>query len=463
MTFSALDSELLGPLFATGAMRACFSDEARLGSMLAAEAALARAEARFGLVPDTLAAAIEAIPPDSLDPAALGRQTAVSGVPTIPFVKAVQGRLPPELERGFHKGATTQDILDTALVLRIRDALGLIADDLDAILAGLSRLAEAHRGTPCVGRTYGQHGAPLSFGYKAAVWLTGVAEAADRLPEVRARALVASLAGPVGTLAALGEKGPAVLDAFAGELGLGTTPIAWHALRGRVAETGAWLVQLTGALAKMATDVVHLASTEVGEVAEPYVPGRGGSSAMPHKRNPVSSTVILAAHAAAVGQGGTLFAAMAAQHERPAGLWHAEWHALPPLFGLASGALREARALAEGMVPDPERMRANLDTTRGLLFADAAAARLGAALGREAAHELVEHAAGEVRRTGDDLRAVLERDPRVREAGLDLAPAFDLAPAVAAAGLWADRALHAAARVRERLHPPAASDAASQV
>ena len=453
MTFSALDSHLLGPLFATDAMRACFSDEARLGSMLAAEAALARAQARFGLAPPGLAAAVEAVAPASFDPVALGRQTAVSGVPTIPFVKAVQGRLPPELERAFHKGATTQDILDTALVLRARDALGLIAADLDAVLAGLSRLSQAHRSTPCVGRTYGQHAAPLSFGYKAAVWLTGIAEAADGLARVRERLLVASLAGPIGTLAALGERGPAVLDAFAEELGLGTTPLAWHALRGRVAEAGAWLVRLTGALAKMATDVAHLASTEVGEVAEPHVPGRGGSSAMPHKRNPVSSTVILAAHAAAVGQVGTLFAAMAAQHERPAGLWHAEWHALPPLFGLVSGALREARALAEGMVPDPERMRVNLDLTRGLLFADAVAARLGAALGREAAHELVEHAAGEVRRTGEGLRAVLERDPAVRASGADLAAAFDLAPAVAAAGPWADRAIHAAARVRERLHP----------
>lgn len=453
MTFSALDSELLGPLFATDAMRACFSDRAYLAAMLAAEAALARAESGLGLAPDALAAAIAAVSPDDLDLAALGRQTAVAGVPTIAFVKSVQARLPAELERAFHKGATTQDIADTALALRLRDALRLIAADLDAILGGLARLAAAHRATPCAGRTYGQQAAPITFGYVAAVWLTGIADVADRLPEVRRHLLVASLGGPVGTLAGLGDGrgGPAVLDAFARELGLGTTPLAWHARRGRIAEAGCWLTELLGALAKMATDVVHLASTELAEVSEPHVPGRGGSSAMPHKRNPVSSTVILAAFAAAKGHAVTLFDAMAALHERSAGLWHGEWHALPSLFGLASGALREARALAEGLVVHPMRMQDNLGITRGLLFADAAAARLSARLGREAAHALVEGAAAEVRDTGATLLSVLERNPEARAADIDLAGAFDLAPAIAAAGPWVDRALSEAARVRKNL------------
>jgi 3-carboxy-cis,cis-muconate cycloisomerase len=447
MTLSALDSDLLGPLFGTAAMRACFSDRARLASMLAVEAALARAESRFGLVPDTLAAAIERISADDLDAAAIGRATEIAGVPTIPFVKAVQARLPPELERAFHKGATTQDILDTALSLRMRDALALIETDLAAVVAGLAKLADTHRTTPCVGRTYGQHAAPLTFGFKVAVWLTGVAEIAAALPGVKKRLLVASLGGPVGTLTALGVQGPAVLDAFAEELELGTTPIAWHTNRARIAEAGSWLVCLTGALAKMATDIAHLASTEVGEVAEPFIAGRGGSSAMPHKRNPVACTVILAANAAARGHAATLFEAMAGAHERPAGLWHAEWHALPALFGLASGALREARLLAEGLVVDPARMRANIDITNGLLFADAAAARLGAKLGREAAHSLVEHAAGEVRSSGLSLAQVLSENPLVRDSGIDIAAAFDLAPSIAITGAWIDRALAYAARV----------------
>jgi 3-carboxy-cis,cis-muconate cycloisomerase len=451
MSFSALDSELLGPLFATGAMRAVFSDQARLAAMLRAEAALARAQARCGLAPEALAAAIAAIPAEDLDLAALGQGTGLAGVPTIPFVKAVQARLPKKLERSFHKGATTQDIVDTALVLQMRDALALIADDLTAVVAALATLARRHRATPCVGRTYGQHAAPVTFGYKAAVWCMGVAEVADQLPWLRSRALAAALAGPVGTLAGLGDQGPAVADAFAEELGLGTTPIAWHARRARMAEAGAWLATLIGALAKMGTDVAHLASTEVGEVAEPYVQGRGGSSAMPHKRNPVSSTVILAAQAAAPGHVVTLLNAMAAAHERPAGLWHAEWHALPQLFGLASGALHEARTLAEGLEVHADRMRANIDATRGLLFADAVAARLAPQLGREAGHALVEHAAEAVRATGASLREVLANDPALASAGGVLDAAFDLTPSVEAAAVWTDRALAAADRIRERL------------
>ncbi len=442
MTFSALDSSLTGPLFATDAMRAAFSDRARIGAMIRMEAALARAQG----LPD-LAAALAGLSPEAFDLAALGRETAVAGVPTIPFIQAVRERLPADLARSFHRGATTQDVLDTALVLQMRDAFDLIASDLDAILQGLARLADEQRGTPCAGRTYGQHAAPVTFGFKAAVWLTGIAEAAAQLPWLRERVLVASLGGAVGTLAALGEEGPTVLDAFARDLGLGTAPLAPHTLRGRMADTGAWLATLIGALAKMGGDVAHLASTEVGEVSEPHVPGRGGSSAMPHKRNPVSSTVILAAHAAARGHVTVLLDAMAAAHERPAGLWHAEWHALPSLFGLASGALREARALAEGLVVHPDRMRANLDLTRGLLFADAAAARLSPHLGAKEAHALVERAAGRVRDGAESLETALaELTPHPVD------DAFDLAPAIRAAGPWIERALAEAARIRSTLN-----------
>jgi 3-carboxy-cis,cis-muconate cycloisomerase len=453
MTFSALDSGLTGALFATAAMRAAFSDRAKLSAMLRAEAALARAEARFGIVPEGLARAIEAIGADDLDIAALGEGTALAGVPVIPFVKAVQAKLPEDLERGFHKGATTQDIVDTALVLQMREGFSLIASDLKAIIAALARLARTHRATPCVGRTYGQHAAPVTFGYKVAVWRLGIAEVADRLAVVRTRVLVASLGGPVGTLAGLGDEGPVVAEAFAEELALGAAPVAWHARRAAMAETGAWLAILIGALAKMASDVAHLASTEVGEVAEPHVPGRGGSSAMPHKRNPVSATVNVWGPAAANGPVATLLDAMAAAHERPAGLWHAEWHALPQLFGLASGALAEARRLAEGLEVDPDRMRANIEATRGLLFADAVAARLAPRLGRRAAHDLVEHAAGEVRATGASLREVLAGNPALARLGAGdiLEEAFDLAPSIAAAAAWTDRATAEADRIGERL------------
>jgi 3-carboxy-cis,cis-muconate cycloisomerase len=441
MTFSALDSELLGPLFASDAMRDVFSDRSRLANMLRAEAALARAQAGLRLAPPELAIAIEAISPDDLDLAALGRDTAVAGVPTIPFIKAVRDKLPKELERAFHKGATTQDIVDTALVLQMHDGFKLIESDLARIIKGLARLARAHRATRCVGRTYGQHAVPLTFGYKVAVWATGIADSAAELPALRARALAASLGGPVGTLATFGDKGPALLEAFARELDIAAPPIAWHALRGRMAETGAWIAVMIGALAKMAGDIVHLMSTEVGEVAEPHVPGRGGSSAMPHKRNPVGSTVIIAAHAAAKGHLATLMDAMAVSHERSPGFWHAEWLALPQLFGLASGALREAVAIAEGLSVDADRMRDNLDITRGLLFSDALASALASRHGSGQAHHLIEEAAGKVRHDGKHLRDVLLADPTLHEDKPAIERAFDLAPFIDAAALWTDRAL----------------------
>ena len=243
-----------------------------------------------------------------------------------------------------------------------------------------------------------------------------------------------------------------MLAAFADTLGLAAPAVTWHTLRGRMAETGAWLATLIGTLAKMAADVAQLASTEVGEVAEPHIHGRGGSSAMPHKRNPVSSIVILAAHAAAKGHLATLLDAMAAAGERPVGIWHAEWHALPALFGLVSGALREARSLAEGLAVDRERMRANLDLTHGLIFADAASARLAAKLGRAAAHAIVERAADEVRRTGRPLQAILAEEPALaEELRRDVAAAFDLAPATAAAAAFADRAIADAKRIGKTL------------
>ena len=445
MTFSALDSELTGPLFATAAMRTVFSDRSRIAAMLKVEVALAEAEAAKGLVPKALAPAIARIKADDLNLAALGAKTADAGVPTIPFVKAVEAKLPEKLRGAFHFGATSQDILDTALVLQIADGLELIASDLAAIVTGLAKLARAHRKTPCAGRTYGQHAAPITFGYVAAIWLSGIAQVAVGLPRVRERMLLASLGGPVGTLAALGPKGPTVLEAFARNLGLAAPALPWHTTRARVAETGAWLGLVIGALAKMATDVVHLSSTEVGEVAEAHVPGRGGSSAMPHKRNPVAATVILAAHGAAKGHVATLIDAMAAADQRPAGAWHAEWLALPVLFGLASGALREARRLAEGLVVDKQRMRANLGLTRGLLFADAVAATLAAKLGREAAHRLVEKAADTVRSSGRPLREVLARDKSIPPAlRKSVDAAFDLGPSTSAAAAMTDRVLVAA-------------------
>ena len=452
MTFAAIDSALLGPLFATDAMRAVFSDRARIAAMLRAEAELARAEAKAGIVGRSLAPAIEKITPEDLDLATLGREIAVSGIPVIPFARAVEARLPEKLRGDFHFATTTQDIIDTALMLQMAKAFDLIATDLDAILAGLIRLAARHRRTPCAGRTLGQHAAPVTFGYVVALWLAGIAEIAAALPRVRDHVLVVSLSGPVGTLAGLGDKGPEVTAAMARALGLGVPPVGYHVLRGRMVEAATFVAMLTGALAKMAADVSRLSMTEIGEVSEAHIPGRGGSSAMPHKRNPVSSIVILAAHAGAKGHVTTLLDAMAAEFQRPVGLWHGEWHALPQLFGLASGALREARTLAEGLVVHPDRMEQNLGATHGLLAAGAVASDLAEAFGRRGAHELVEDAANLVRETGRSFAEIITEEVRKPEkVRAKLQAALDVEPAIDAAAAVVDRAIAEAETVRRRL------------
>jgi 3-carboxy-cis,cis-muconate cycloisomerase len=455
MTFSALDSFILGPLFATAEMRAIFSDEARLRSFLRAEEALARAEAAFGVVPEELAPAIAALTPAGFDMQALVQGTVLAGMPVIPFVAALQSALSPGLRGHVHRGATTQDIVDTGLVLQMRDAFGLIEGALADLLQALEDLATRHVKVPCAGRTYGQHAAPVTFGFKAATWLGGLTSAASDLPALKAKVLLASLGGPVGTLASLGEKGPAIAKAYADDLGLGAAPLVWHTDRTPMARTGAWLVLLLGALAKMAGDIVQLASTDVGEAAEPYQRGRGGSSAMPHKRNPVSSTIIIAAHEAAPGHLTTLNIAMRAAQERPAGEWQAEWHALPQLFGLASGALHEAVSLARGIEVYPERMLSNLGLTKGLLFAEGVAALLGNALGRAKAHVLVEEAAGEVRASGASLQEVLAREHFASSIkDCPIGEAFDLDPHIAACAHWVEAAVKASQSVRAVLISP---------
>lgn len=409
MAFSALDSKVTGPLFTPDAMASVFSDEARLAAMLRVEWALAEAQQRHGVIPQGLAAALAAITPAQFDWTALGQATALSGVPTIPFVTALRALVPKDMEPFLHRSATTQDILDSALVLQMQAGMDWLCTDLERVCEGLAALAEREAQTPCVGRTYGQHAAPVSFGYKAAIWLAGLCDVMEGLSTMRAQAFKASLAGPVGTLCGRSATDAAVGQTFADLLGLGYDPLPWHVRRSGPVALACWLGQLIGALAKMAEDVVFLASTEVGEVAEPFIKGRGGSSAMPHKRNPVAATLILAAHRQAPALVAMQMASMNAAHERPAGAWHGEWAVLPQLFGLAAGALAEAVRLAEGLEVDRARMLLNLEQTRGLIFADAVAALLARQIGAGAAHHLVAEAADVVRGTGETLQAVLPR------------------------------------------------------
>jgi 3-carboxy-cis,cis-muconate cycloisomerase len=451
MSFSALDSTLMGPLFRTDPMLTVFSDNARIRAMLRSEEALARAQSMAGLVPASLATAIAAIDPDEIDIASLGNATALAGVPVIPFVKMVQKKLPRDLEPYLHFGATTQDIADTALALQMRDGFKLIAQELVLILDGMVALAEQHRSTPCIGRTYMQHAAPVTFGFKIATRIANVLAFAQRLKPLCDQSLLASLGGPVGTLTAMGVQGPEILKAYAADLKLGCPPIAMHTQRGPMAGIAAWLAGLCDALGAWGSDIVHLTSTEVAEVSEPYVQGRGGSSAMPHKRNPISATVLIAAATAAPGLATTMFSAMLASHERPAGAWHAEWHALPQLFGLTSGALYEARRLAEGLHVDIARMRANIDLTHGLIFADAASAALAPTRGRAEAYSIVEAAADRIRSQGGELEAILLAGDLTQSERNAVHEAFRLEPAIRAAAQWVDPMCEKARAVRTTL------------
>jgi 3-carboxy-cis,cis-muconate cycloisomerase len=318
-----------------------------------------------------------------------------------------------EAGRYVHWGATTQDIMDTATVLQVREALGLVEADLAAIDAALAALAVRHRTTVMAGRTHLQHALPVTFGYKGAVWLAMVRRHAERLAELKPRVLVGQFAGAAGTLASLGDKGLAVHDALMEELGLGRPAAPWHVARDGLAETVAFLGLVTGSLAKIATDVMLMMQTEVAEAFEPFVAGRGSSSTMPQKRNPISCELIVAAAKIVRGNVGLMLDAMAADHERATGPWHLEWAALPQAFVASSGALRQARFMLEGLTVDAGRMRRNLDLTGGLIVAEAVMMALAAHTGRQAAHDVVYGACRAALDNGSTLLAELERNGEV--------------------------------------------------
>jgi 3-carboxy-cis,cis-muconate cycloisomerase len=312
-----------------------------------------------------------------------------------------------------HWGATTQDIMDTATVLQIKDALALVEADLGAIEAALAALAATHRATVMAGRTHLQHALPVTFGYKAAVWLAMIRRHRQRLAELRPRVLVGQFAGAAGTLASLGDKGLAVHDALMDELGLARPAAPWHVARDAFAETVSFLGLVTGSLAKIATDVMLLMQTEVAEAFEPFVDGRGSSSTMPQKRNPISCEFIVAAARIVRGHVGLMLDAMAADHERATGPWQLEWVAIPEAFLAAGGALRQARFMLEGLIVDAGRMRRNLDLTGGLIVAEAVMMALAPHTGRGAAHDLVYGACRAALDNGTMLLAELEHLPEV--------------------------------------------------
>ncbi len=450
MPVNPADGPILGTLYGSDAMRAVFSEQAYFQRMLDVEAALARVQARLGIIPaDAAAAIIAAARYENLDVEELAASARNVGYPVVGLVAGLS-RAAGEAGAWTHWGATTQDIMDSATVLQVREGLNLIEAELRAIVAGFAIQAQRHRDTVMAGRTHLQQALPTTFGLKCAIWAQPFIHHLARLSELRARVEQIEFAGAAGTLASLGDDGITVMEALAAELGLAAPVVPWHVCRDAVTEAVGFLGLLCGSLAKIATDIILLAQTEVGEVAEPYVHGRGQSSTMPQKRNPIASEYILAASRNVQAQVIVMQGAMAQDHERATGPWQAEALALPQAFVLTHGALLHARAIAEGLVVDAERMRANLDISRGLIVSEAVMMGLAPVLGRGEAHHVVKHACDVALADRISLADALERDPAVASR-LDRAAIESLIDPrnyLGAAGTFVDRFLAAASTIR---------------
>lgn len=385
--------------------------------MLDFEAALARAEARVGMIPASAAAPIGACCDIALiDLQQLASAAASAGNLAIPLVRQLTASVAQEdkeASKYVHWGATSQDAIDTGLMLQLRGALDLIEADLALLGDALAELAQRHRDTPVAGRTWMQHALPVTFGLKIAGWLDAMHRHQERIEGLRRRVLVLQFGGAAGTLSSLGESGMRVAQALAEELHLALPDTPWHTQRDRVAEVATVFGMLTGSLGKMARDISLHMQTDVAEASEPADEGRGGSSTMPHKRNPVACAAVLAAAVRVPPLVSTMLAGMVQEHERALGGWQAEWDTLPEIVQLTGGALQQMRQVAAGLTVDAQRMRSNLDTTRGQIMAEAVTLALGARMGRLAAHQLVETACHRASRSGQHLKDALALDSAI--------------------------------------------------
>jgi 3-carboxy-cis,cis-muconate cycloisomerase len=425
-------------------MLAAVSDVAWLQAMLDVEAALARAQARLGLIPAKAAEAIASrCRAEHFDIDQLGRDAIDAGSPVVPLVKALRAALPREAADRAHWGATSQDILDTAMMLIARRALDLIGEDLDRLASRAAELAARHRSTIMPARTLLQQAVPTTFGLKAAGWLVTIQAARSRLTAARGT-LAVQLAGAAGTMAAFGDRGDEVVHELAGELGLGEPFFPWHTERGRVVQLGMALGLISGSVGKMAFDVVLMAQTEVGEVSEASA-GRGGSSSMPQKQNPVGAVAVLACLRGVNAQVGLLLDTLVQEHERAAGAWQAEWPAVSEALRLTGGAVARGGEMLAGLEVHPDRMRENLALSRGLIMSEHVVVVLAERIGLKRARELVEAAAATASRTGLEFKDVLRHDPAISEQlkPADIDAALDPATYLGLAEAMVDRALAA--------------------
>lgn len=440
---------VLDALFRWEAVTQLFSSEATVQSMLEFEAALARAEAAVGVIPSPAAGAIaEQCRAELIDLSSLGREAGLAGNLAIPLLKQLKALVAAKNSGAanfVHWGATSQDAIDTAQMLRAREALRRIAEELRRLCDSLAQLADQHRATPIAGRTWMQHAAPTTLGVKFAGWLDALLRHRERLRETQQRCVVLQFGGAVGTLASLGGNAEAVSQALAKELNLPLPSMAWHSHRDRTAEIASTAGLLVGTLGKIAGDIVLHSQTEVGELREPAEDGRGGSSAMPHKQNPVACAAVLAAAARVPGLVGTMLTAMQQEDERSMGAWHAEWETLPEILGLAGGATHQLAWTVPRLEIDAARMRENLELTRGLIFSEAVSAALGKKIGMSEARWRIEMAAQKCSRERIHLRRVMEKDPQLGAnfSSAELDALFD-------AGNYAGAALPFIDRVLER-------------
>ena len=438
---------MLDMLFTTDAMRAAFCDAARVQGMLDFEAALARAEAATGVIPPAAALSIvQCCDAAGYDFAALAAGARNAGNLAIPLVAALTrrvGEIDPEARGYVHWGATSQDAIDTGLVLQLREALALIDDGVDRLSSALAAQVRAHRATPMVGRTWMQQALPVTLGLKLAAVLAAVDRHRERIATLRPRIAVLQFGGAAGTLASLGARGIDVETALAADLRLAVADSPWHTQRDNICEVATTLGLIVATLGKLARDVALLAQTEVAEAFEPAAPGRGGSSTLPHKRNPVGAAIALAAAVRVPNLVATMLAAAVQEHERGLGNWPAEWDTLPEICMLAAGALDAMTGVVAELDVDPAKMRANLDASRGQIFAEAVQMAAAPALGRDAAHALVGAVCKRAAAQGQHLRDAVRDEPRLR-AILDdaaLATIFDPGHYLGVTDTFIDRAL----------------------
>lgn len=443
---SAIDSAVFRTLFGTEEIRKVFDDKAYLNRCVDAETALARAQSKCNVIPSHIGQVVTSSSEKAeLDYERLRRETEIVGYPILPLIRQLSAACPDEAGRYVHWGATTQDIMDLASVLQMKEGLDIVERTLKSVIKHLEILSEKYRNTPMAGRTHLQHALPVTFGYKCAVWLSGFQRHLERLEQLKPRALMVQFGGAAGSLASLGsgDDGLRVRKEMAKDLGLSDPPITWHVARDGIAEIVNYLALVGGSLGKLALDIIIMSSNELSEVAEPFVPHRGASSTMPQKRNPISSEVILAASKILRSNASLVLDGMVSDFERASGPWHLEWVAVPESFVIAVGALNQADFALSGLVVNQKAMLDNLYSTRGLIVAEAVMMGLAPHVGRQKAHDIVYEACKESIEEDKSLLEALQSRSEVTEkiSNEDLSSLCDAKNYLGSCGLMVDEVL----------------------